>query len=367
MTGAVMGSDEPLCGDLYDGLSARRYPVEVTFGEGGLALAGEDFADHVPWGTVLWIDSLPEAILLGRKDRPGWRLRLGHDLPAELLKRLPQPLQFGRWIDRFGLRKSLVCCAAVSGLIVFAAINTPSWLGRRIPISWETGMSDDGVEDLSANTCHTPASDAALAQLVSKLDIDEGSGDQPSVRVELIKFNYVNAVALPGGRVLVFDGLVKQIGSPDALAGVIGHEIGHVRERHVMQAMLREFGISMVLSGFRSGMTNTLGRMTALRYSREAETEADNWARARLAQASISPRPIANFFDNSSEIGSYASYAMAAYLSSHPDPTDRSKAFRASYRADLNYRPALDAEQFDAIRYACEKDVKAKRWLPNVR
>ena len=355
---------EPLHGDMNDGVTARRHPVRVTWDDAGLAVAGEDLAETGPWTGLTWIDSFPEALLLGRADRPGWRLRLGHDAPADFVARLPRRARFGRWIDRFGLAPSLACFAAISSLVGFVAINAPSWLGRRVPMAWEAGMSDDGIEDLSANTCHTPGADAALAQLVGKLDRTTGDGDRQPVRVELIKLGYVNAVALPGGRVLVFDGLLQQIQSPDALAGVIGHEIGHVRQRHVMQAMLREFGISMVLSGFRSGMTNTLGRMTALRYSREAEAEADDWARARMADAGISPVPIANFFVSTADPTPEAQYAMAGYLNSHPDPASRADAFRAAYRSDRTYRPALTPGQFDAIRYACEDDTKARTWQP---
>jgi Zn-dependent protease with chaperone function len=364
MTSAAPAKDEPIHGDMHDGVTARRHAVWVQWDAEGLALAGEGISERVAWERLTWVDLLPECVLLGCVDRPGWRLRLGHDAPADLIARLPRRPRFGRWIDRFGLGKSLACCLVVSSFVGFVALNTPTWLGRRIPLSWEEGMSDDGIEDLSASTCHTPGGDAALAQLVAKLDRGNNDGHLPPVRVELIKLDYVNAVALPGGRVLVFDGLLKQIGSPDALAGVVGHEIGHVRQRHVMQAMLREFGISMVLSGFRSGMTNTLGRMTALRYSREAETEADDWARARLAEANVSPLPIAHFFAGTAERDPYARYDMSAYLNSHPEPASRADAFRGAYRSDLHYRPALSDGQFDAIRYACEDDIRAKPWRP---
>lgn len=366
MTSAADLTQEPLHGDMHDGLSARRHPVQVSWDDAGLTLAGADIAERLDWAQLTWIDSLPEAILLGRTDRPGWRLRLGTDAPAALLAKLPVRPRFGKWIDRFGLGKSLIGFAMVSSLVGFVAVNAPTWLGKRVPISWETGMSDDGIEDLSANTCQTKDSAAALAQLVTALDRENADRHLPPITVELIKIDYVNAVALPGGRVLVFDGLLKHIDSPDALAGVIGHEIGHVRERHVMQAMLREFGISMALSGFRSGMTNTLGSMMSLRYSREAETEADSWASKRLGQASISPLPIAGFFTSSEEASGYEQGAMAAYLSSHPDSGLRAKAFRASYRSDMKYRPALDRAQFDAIRYACEDDTKAQVWKPQV-
>ena len=350
--------------DLNDGMTARRHQAHVTWGPDGLGVNADELAETIAWSSLIWIDLLPEAILLGRKDRPGWRLRLGRDAPADLVARLPQRPRFGQWIDRFGFGKSLACFVAVSGIVAFVAINTPSWLGRRVPMSWEAGMSDDNLEDLSANTCHTPASDAALAKLSAMLDYENKDGSQPPVRIEIIKLDMVNAVALPGGRVLVFDGLLKQIDSPDTLAGVIGHEIGHVRERHVMQAMLREFGISMVLSGFKSGVTNTLGRMTALSYSREAESEADVWARASLAQADISPVPTAGFFTGSADEAPYAQYAMAAYLNSHPDPASRADAFRSAFRRDRNYRPALTVPQFAAIQTACEDDLEAKPMMP---
>ena len=350
--------------DLNDGVTAMRHPVRVTWGPAGLSVVGDEIAETVAWSGLAWIDLLPEAILLGRTDRPGWRLRLDRDAPADLVARLPQRPRFGRWIDRFGFGKSLVCFAAVSSMVAFVAINTPSWLGRRVPISWEAGMSDDNLEDLSANTCHTPASDAALAKLSAMLDYQNKDGSLPPVRVEIIKLDMINAVALPGGRVLVFDGLLKHIDSPDTLAGVIGHEIGHVRERHVMQAMLREFGISMVLSGFKSGVTNTLGRMTTLSYSREAESEADVWARASLAQANVSPVPTAGFFTGPVNQPPAAQYAMAAYLNSHPDPASRAESFGAAFRRDKTYRSALGKAQFAAIQTACEDDSKAKPLLP---
>lgn len=367
MNETVATMTPPLAGDMHDGVTAQRHHVTVSWDGNGLSVAGDAIAETVAWNSLVWLDTFPEAILLGRSDRPGWRLRLPPDAPVELVARLPRRVRFGRWIDKFGLGQSLVCFAMLSSLVAFVAVNTPSWLGRRIPISWETGMSDDGLEDLSAYTCHTPASDAALAKLAARLDWDNGDGHLAPVHIELIKLDAINAVALPGGRVLVFDGLVRKITSPDALAGVIGHEIGHVRERHVMQAMLREFGISMVLSGFKSGVTNTLGRMTQLQYSREAEAEADDWARASLERANISPKPVGDLLAETSDQDPYSQFAMAAYLNSHPDPEGRAASFRFAFKQDQNYESALDAEQYRAISLACEEDTKVKPWMANGR
>ena len=346
--------------DLFDGMTARRRAVVLGWDDLGLSLADEHATrDSVSWAQLTHVDVLPEAIVLGRSDRTGWRLHLSPDAPADLLARLPRRRRFGRWIDHHGLGPSLALFTAASAAVVLAVVNAPGWLGPRVPMSWERRIGDDMVGDLSAHRCSTPASDAALATLARELDQTAIARGEPPVRIELINLGEVNAVALPGARVLVFDGLVQGIGSPDALAGVLGHEIGHVRKRHVMQAMLRQFGLSMVLGGYRSGAGNILGQFTALRFSREAESEADGWSRARLDEAAISPRPTARFFAALADAEPGEQDAFAGYLASHPDSAARARAFQAAFRPERAYRPALDKARFAAIVGACARDHKA--------
>jgi len=104
-------------------------------------------------------------------------------------------------------------------------------------------------------------------------------------------------MALPGSQVLLFDGLVQQAETPEELAAVLAHEIGHVRERHVMSALLRQFGLSILLSGANSGVVDNVFGFASLGYSRLAEREADAAGRRLLAQANISPLGAADFFD----------------------------------------------------------------------
>jgi Zn-dependent protease with chaperone function len=75
-------------------------------------------------------------------------------------------------------------------------------------------------------------------------------------------------VALPGGNVILFDGLVKQARSPDEVAGVLAHEIGHVREKHVMQALLRQMGLAVVLGGIDGNSGALVNNMLSMSYSR---------------------------------------------------------------------------------------------------
>jgi Zn-dependent protease with chaperone function len=355
----------PCAAELFDGVTASRHAVEVRADADALVLHGVDAAEaSVVWSALVRIDNLPDAILLGRTDRPGWRLKLPPDAPSAILDHVARQSRFGRLIDRFGYLKSLACCALVSGMVVAAVFNASTWLAPHIPVAWENGMSDDAIGSLADNTCHTPASDAALAGLVAQLDRDAAAQHLPPVHLELLKLDQVNAVALPGGRVLVFDGLLHQISSPDALAGVIGHEIGHVRLHHVMQAVLRQYGISLVLGGYRSSVTNAMGQLTALRFTREAEADADAWSRARLDATNTSPLPTAGFLAALEPDTEDPQSGMAAFLASHPDPLARAISFRAAFDPARTYRPALDHRAFSAIVNACADDVKAKPWTP---
>ena len=98
------------------------------------------------------------------------------------------------------------------------------------------------VGDFGGRFCNGPGGQAALDALVRK--IDQG---KPAVRVHVANIGMVNAVALPGGNIVLFRGLLQEAKSPDEIAGVLGHEIGHVRKRHVVRALMRQAGLSVLL------------------------------------------------------------------------------------------------------------------------
>ena len=358
------GAGESVMAELFDGTSARRRPVRVGWGDAGLTLAtgGVADAETIDWDQLTFIDAAPGVLIVGHAMRGGWRLKLPADMPAGLRAHLPRPHRFGSWIDRVGLARALALFTVASAAVVGVVVTLPLWLGPLVPVAWERQIGEGVVGNLSPYSCTTPASEAALARLVGEMDSPQPG--QPPVRVQLIKLDMINAVAVPGARVLVFDGLVQQARSPDELAGVIGHEIGHVRKRHVMQAMLREFGLSALLSQSKSALGNTLGQLTALRYSRQAEGEADAWSRARLAAADISPVPTADFFARLAAKDPSEPGGVAIYFASHPDTAAPEQAFRAGFRPGHTYRPALNQAQFAAIVGACKQDHRAKAWSP---
>ena len=191
-------------------------------------------------------------------------------MPAELSAMLPAHRVYGGWIDRLGLGKASLAFAGISAAVVAVVLLSPQWLAPLIPSSVEQKLGNALVGDFGGRFCDTPKGKAALAKLTRSLD------DNPQdLQVEVANIDMLNAVALPGGKVLLFQGLLSQAKTPDEVAGVLAHEIGHVRERHVMQGLLRQMGLAVVLGGFDGGGGSTINSLLSTTYTRDSEREAD--------------------------------------------------------------------------------------------
>src|SRR4029079_13601116 len=105
-------------------------------------------------------------------------------------------------------------------------------------------------------------------------------------------------VALPGGHIYVFQGLVDKSENPDELAGVIAHEIGHVARRDGTRAILQSAGLSflfgMLLGDFVVGSAIVIGARAVLQssYSREVEFAADRYGVELMRRVGGDPRAL---------------------------------------------------------------------------
>lgn len=339
----------------YDGHSAVRHQAELEGDALGFrVITTASDAPLTRWSQLEVRDQRDHELVYGHRDIPGWRIGFEEPPPAEFVAWLPRAHVYGRWIDAIGIGPALIAFTLASAAIVLVVLQLPQWLAPIVPMTWEKRLGDVMVGDLGGRFCETPASQAALAALKQRLD----PGDQP-LEIHIANFDMVNAVALPGGKVVIFRGLIDKADSPDELAGVLAHEIGHVRKRHVMQSLLRQFGLSIVLGGANGQAGQALNTLAALTYSRSAEAEADRYSIERMRAAQISPLPTAAFFarlgGDEKKLGK-ASKAALTYISSHPLSLQREAAFRASAAPGAQFTPALVPAQWHALREACRLD-----------
>lgn len=145
-----------------------------------------------------------------------------------------------------------------------------------------------------------------------------------------------NAFALPSGDIFITDELVKQLDQPGELDSVILHEIGHVEHRHGLQQIIRSSTITL-LTVFVVGGDLSFGQdlivafptfLTQQSYSRQAETEADNFALAHMSDLGLNPDVFADALEKIIPEGKEGSTAEYSFLSTHPDTRKRIEAAR---------------------------------------
>ncbi|QNP44406.1 M48 family metallopeptidase [Sphingomonas daechungensis] len=152
----------------------------------------------------------------------------------------------------------------------------------------------------------------------------------------------------------VFKGALDDVDDPDALAGIVAHEIAHVRRRHVTEALIRQLGIEALISMFAGTTVSNAEQLLSLSYSRAHETEADSDAIAMLGRASISPGPTGNLFLKLAKEQGEEPGLTGEFLDSHPLSRTRAKRFIDSVRKETTYRHVLSEEDFNVLRRMCD-------------
>ena len=173
--------------------------------------------------------------------------------------------------------------------------------------------------------------DGAEARALAEVARQVVGNDSAHYRFHLADDEVVNAFAIPGGDIVVHRGLLKATRSADELAGVLAHEIQHVALRHSLKGMIRSAGFSLLTSMVVGDVGATLAGQAAsnlvtLKFSRDAEREADEHGFTLLVERGIDPHGMVSFF---ATLAKRDGAAPPALLSTHPASADREAALAA--------------------------------------
>lgn len=158
---------------------------------------------------------------------------------------------------------------------------------------------------------------------------DAGKTQYPFQFYVLADQRTVNAFALPGGPIFITEALLMRLETEDQLAGVLGHEIGHVIARHSAEQMSKQEltqGIAGA-AGVAAGDVNSayyaqvVANMVNLKYGREDELESDDLGVRFMLQAGYNPEALIGVMDILEEASGGAS--VPEWQSSHPSPSNR--------------------------------------------
>lgn len=156
----------------------------------------------------------------------------------------------------------------------------------------------------------------------------------------LVKDNQVNAFCMPGGKIVVYEGLMKLVSSDDELAVVLGHEVAHAVAKHsnerMSQQIMAQYGAQVlggVLSNKSAAIQNIAGQVyglgaqygVMLPFSRKHETEADLMGLVFMAMAGYNPDNAITFWQKMSQSGGQQ---VPEFMSTHPSDATRINAIQ---------------------------------------
>jgi Zn-dependent protease with chaperone function len=255
-------------------------------------------------------------------------------LPETLKKRYPEKVFFRKRItDIFKLNNTTLVAVA---LAVLTLMGLGYWFGlpwlagavaSRFPVSTEVEMGNTMYENMMRAYEVDKRLTTATNDFAKSIDFKT----HYPIRITVVKDKEANAFALPGGRIVVFDGIIRRMKTKEELAALLAHEVSHVHYKHSLRNIFRSLGgylfLSLLLNdvnGIVTVLADNSNMLANLTYSRELETEADSKGMAIFKANGLDLKGFVDLFQLlQSEHGDVGSLKL---LSTHPLTAERLRA-----------------------------------------
>lgn len=152
--------------------------------------------------------------------------------------------------------------------------------------------------------------------------------NRKKIKLHIVQNKEINAFTLPNNHIVVYSGLINACSNEAELCGVLCHEMAHMEKRHVMNKLIKDYGLTVIVS-ITSGQNNAsmikelVKNLSSTAYDRKLEREADLTATDYLIAANIDPEAFANFLYKLSTKDKMPNQLY--WISTHPESKERSK------------------------------------------
>ena len=358
----------------FDGTSSRRHTVTLAF-NGQLDI---NASERTPAELALAVWSYAD---IRRADSPSGTLRLtcltapalarleirDASVAAALIARctkLDENLPGRRGVAAI-IGWSLAAAASIIVVVLFGVPLAADRLTPLVPAALERRLGDvaEGqVKLLFGNkTCTNVPGRAAFNKLVD--EIRSAADMDVPLQAAVLSTPIPNAFALPGGKVYLFDGLLAKAENADEIAGVLAHELGHLKHRDNTRNLIYNGGTSFLIGLLFGDVTGSAALIFASRslvtasYSREAEQNADTFSIDVMHRLGRSPKPMGELLFRVT--GKQVDKTLSV-LSNHPLTEDRLKRMSDEDRP-LTGPPLLTSDEWASLKAICSASQGATK------
>ena len=344
----------------YDGRQALAHKVHVQLSGTALMIVAESGSVLDTWtfDEIELGDRTKDWVRVAKKDSEA-RLSLNDPRAFDVLLALAPNMMTRQKRLRRGMLLAVVSTIAVIVSIYFSIPLMTKAVVAVIPPSVEVRLGNGSAQAIidvveqaeNKPVCKTSSGSVALDKMTALL-AKYTDGHFP-YQVKVLNVDMTNAIALPGGHIFLFKGLVEEAESADEVAGVLAHEMAHVDLRHSLHNIVHQTGLSVLADMMFGGgsMGGVSSFMLGATYTREAEAAADEVALQTLRAAGISTHGFAAFFERLNIREAKASFGLPDFLSTHPPSALRARLARATQPSRTQ---ALSEDEWKSLQKICE-------------
>ena len=349
----------------FDGASSRRRAVMLRFSDRLEIIEQEQILAAWAYADVRRADSPSGMLRLGCLTAPALARLEVRDaaLAADLVSRC------GRLDDNTPGRRgvaaivgwSLAAAVSIVAVVLFGLPLAADRLAPLVPEAFERRLGEVADAQVKAlfdgKACENAAGQKAFAKLVTQ--IREAAGLDTAVQSGVLSSSVPNAFALPGGKVYLFNGLLAKAENADEVAGVLAHELGHLKHHDNMRGLIHNGGTSFLVGLLFGDITGSGALIFASRtlvtssHSREAETNADSFAIEIMHRLGRPAKPAGELL---LRITGKEAKGLSI-ISTHPLSEDR-LARMSRKDPPASGPPLLTAEEWRSLKSICDDKTK---------
>lgn len=256
-----------------------------------------------------------------------------------------------------------ITTASIAGFVGLYYL-IPAFSGLVVPLisdEFQKDLGDTLATSIAGSYCTGDEGTKALHSLSQRLQGDQQFAFPLEIRVA--DSPIVNAFAAPGGKIVLMRGLLEKADTPDEVAGVLAHEMGHVQGRHAIKHMVEGLGISLIFGSITGDVGSYAQMAYTINYSRKDEASADDMGLALMDKSNIKMDGFVRFFEKLQEEEKVEDddsrlkrglKNLGSFLSTHPSNEDRAAKAKKYSDSQTGQTPALSNEQWKALKNICK-------------